>query len=77
MPKFIFQLVDGTSSDATEIEHDFPSLDDAKREARQTLGEMAREGLPAKPLNMLSVEIFDANNSPLHEVRLLLEELEK
>ncbi|MBP2444807.1 hypothetical protein JOH51_002246 [Rhizobium leguminosarum] len=41
------------------------------------LAEMAAEGLPAEPLNMLSVELFDERRRPLAEIRLILEEIAK
>lgn len=77
MPKFFFQVIDRTSPEPTELAHEFPSLDDAKREARLALGEMACEGLPEAPLNMISVELFDENRIPIAEFRLLLEEIPK
>jgi hypothetical protein len=77
MPKFFFQVIDRTSPEPTELSHEFPSLEDAKKEARLALAEMACEGLPEAPLNMISVELFDENRVPIAEFRLLLEEIPK
>ncbi len=77
MPKFFFQVIDRTGAEPTEFALEFPSLDDAKQEARRALAEMASEGLPAEPLNMLAVELFDENKVPITELRLLLEEVPK
>ena len=41
------------------------------------LAEMAAEGLPTAPLNMMSVELFDESRRPLAEIRLILEEIAK
>ena len=77
MPKFLFQVIDRTNPEPTEVAHEFPSLDDAKREARLALAQMACEGLPEAPLNMISVELFDEDHVPIAEFRLLLEEISK
>jgi len=77
MPKFFFQVIDRTSPEPTELAHEFPSLEEAKKEARLALAEMACEGLPEAPLNMISVELFDENRVPIAEFRLLLEEIPK
>ena len=77
MPKFYFQLLDGDGVGATETGYEFASIKAAKAEARRVLAEMAAEGLPAEPLNMLSVELFDESRRPLAEIRLILEEIPK
>jgi hypothetical protein len=77
MPKFIFQVIDRTSPEPTELAHEFPSLEDAKHQARLALAEMARDGLPEAPFNMVSVELFDEDRRPITEFRLLLEEVAK
>ncbi|TCR97879.1 hypothetical protein EV281_11098 [Rhizobium sp. BK418] len=77
MPKFFFQVIDRTSPEPTEVANEFPSLDDAKREARLALAQMACDGLPEAPLNMISVELFDEDRVPIAEFRLLLEEISK
>ncbi|MCJ9695259.1 hypothetical protein MOV76_27110 [Rhizobium sp. PRIMUS64] len=77
MPKFYFQLFDRDGAGATETGYDFDSIEAAKTEARRVLAEMAAEGLPTAPLNMMSVELFDENRRPLAEIRLILEEIAK
>lgn len=77
MPKFFFQVIDRASPEPTELAHEFETLDAAKHEAKLALAEMAREGLPEAPLNMISVELFDENRAPIVEFRLLLEEIPK
>ncbi|WP_027664178.1 DUF6894 family protein [Rhizobium leguminosarum] len=74
MPKFYFQLFDRDGAGVTETGYDFESIEVAKAEARRVLAEMAAEGLPAAPLNMMSVELFDESHTPLAEIRLILEE---
>ncbi|OWV70164.1 hypothetical protein ATY77_19180 [Rhizobium sp. R634] len=76
MPKFYFQLFDRDGV-GSETGYEFESIEVAKAEARRVLAEMAAEGLPAPPLNMLSVELFDDSRSPLAEIRLILEEIAK
>ncbi|PCK83641.1 hypothetical protein CPT32_28050 [Rhizobium sophoriradicis] len=77
MPKFYFQLFDRDGAGVTETGYEFETVEAAKAEARRVLAEMAAEGLPAAPLNMLSVELFDESRRPLAEIRLILEEIAK
>nr|WP_205923406.1 hypothetical protein [Rhizobium leguminosarum] len=77
VPKFYFQLFDRDGVGATETGYDFDSIEAAKAEARRVLAEMAAEGLPTAPLNMMSVELFDESRRPLAEIRLILEEIAK
>ncbi|MBW9054591.1 DUF6894 family protein [Rhizobium mesosinicum] len=77
MQKFFFQVIDRTSPEPAEVAHEFSSLDDAKREAKLALAQMACDGLPEAPLNMISVELFDEDRAPIAEFRLLLEEISK
>lgn len=77
VPKFYFQLFDRDGAGTTETAYDFESIEAAKAEARRVLAEMATEGLPAAPLNMMSVELFDESRKPLAEIRLILEEIAK
>ncbi|WP_064695931.1 DUF6894 family protein [Rhizobium aegyptiacum] len=76
MPKFHFQLFDRDGV-GTETGYEFESVEAAKAEARRVLAEMAAEGLPTAPLNMLSVELFDESRKPIAEIRLVLEEIAK
>ncbi|MBX5165057.1 MULTISPECIES: DUF6894 family protein [unclassified Rhizobium] len=77
MPKFYFELLDRDGVGTTETGYEFASIEAAKAEARRVLAEMAAEGLPSEPLNMLSVELFDESRRPLAEIRLILEEIAK
>lgn len=76
MPKFYFQLFDRDGAGTTETAYDFASIEAAKAEARRVLAEMATEGLPAAPLNMMSVELFDESRRPLAEIRLIPKKLQ-
>lgn len=77
MPKFYFQLLDGTGRDATESEFELEDLQGARLQARRALGEMADEGLPNDSADMMSVEILDAERIPLLELRLTFDEIHK
>ncbi|OLP62390.1 hypothetical protein BJF93_23870 [Xaviernesmea oryzae] len=77
MALFYFRVLDKDGGGASESAHEFASLADAKAEARRALGEMAADGLPGEALNMMSVEVLDAQKQSLIEVRLLIEELPK
>ena len=77
MPKFYFQLLDGTGQDAVESEFEFDNFEVARSQAKSALGEMAREGLPEDPSNMMSVEILDGDRNPLLEIRLTFDEIWK
>lgn len=77
MPQFYFQLLDGLTSDVVEVIDDFASTEDAKKEARRTLAEMARESLTRGMPDMMSVEILDAARKPICEIRAVVEEIQK
>ncbi|OLP52480.1 hypothetical protein BJF92_02570 [Rhizobium rhizosphaerae] len=77
MALFYFRVLDRDGDAASESAHEFASLAEAKAEARRALGEMAADGLPGAPLNMMSVEVLDAEHRSLVELRLLVEEVPK
>ncbi len=35
MPRYLFQLLDGTGANATELEHDCDTFDDARSNAKE------------------------------------------
>jgi hypothetical protein len=75
MPLYYFISLDrdGAVETTMELENDF----EATTEARKALAEMALDGLPTEPLNMLSVEVFNGRRVPIIEVRLKLEIIPK
>ncbi|RAX41250.1 DUF6894 family protein [Rhizobium tropici] len=77
MSKFLFQLLGQKGPLPVELEYNLATVEDAKRQARTALAEIARDGLPEEPLNMLAVEVFDHERRPIVELRLLLEEIPK
>ncbi|MBW9118100.1 hypothetical protein JNB88_31290 [Rhizobium cauense] len=76
MPAYFFQIIDRAGG-PTESSFEFDSEEAAIEEARRALTEIAADGLPKGPLNMLSVEVFDEHKRPLREIRLILEEIDK
>jgi hypothetical protein len=77
MPTFYFRIIDRDGDGPIETAFDFANVDLAIVEARTALAEIAADGLPAGPLNLLSVEVFDETRRPLREIRLILEEIDK
>ncbi|WP_442981241.1 DUF6894 family protein [Rhizobium sp. S152] len=77
VPRYIFQLLDGTGADANEHAHDFDTFDDARSHAKTLLCEMVQNGLPDAPGAMMSVEIFGADKGPLTELRMTFDEIAK
>jgi hypothetical protein len=77
MPRYLFQLLDGTGADATELERECDTFEDARANAKIMLSDMVRSGLPEDSGNMMSVEIFDADKLPLVELRMTFDEIAK
>ncbi len=77
MPQFFFTTIaaDGTIRSGIPCEAD--NLDEAAKQARRELSALAAGGLPDNPLNMLSVEIYDEQQKPELELRLVVEEIRK
>lgn len=76
MPKFYFEILERDGS-VTEGEGDFASLGEAKIEAGRMLTDVAADGLPCPPMNMISIEILGESREPLWEARLSYEEIDK
>jgi hypothetical protein len=77
MTRFYFSVVSGTDDIRSDLPVDSATLDLAKLEARRLLGQMATTRLAADPYEMMSVEIFDASGTPLTELRLIYQEIDK
>lgn len=77
MPTFIFQLLDGSGADATEIQHEIDTIDGARSEARTLLRELVAKEPCDEFGEMMSVEIFDAERRPILELRLTFDEISK
>ncbi len=76
MAKFNFEIMERDGS-LTESQGTFASFEEAKAEACRTLANVAADGLPLPPMNMVSVQILDEVMKPLWEARLVLEEVDK
>ena len=77
MPQFYFTTVAGDGTIQSQIPGEFDDLELAKLEARRILANLASDGLPREPIDMISVEIYDADRRPLSEIRLALQEIVK
>jgi hypothetical protein len=73
MPQYYFSVVDRDGASPAERSYEFENDAHAVEEGRKALAEMALDGLPGEPLNILSVEVFDAAREPIVEIRLTLE----
>jgi hypothetical protein len=61
----------------TETGVHFDTVEQALAEAHRALAEMAADGLPNPPLNMISLELLDEHRKPIREMRLIFEEIDK
>lgn len=77
MPRYYFASIDRDGLIPPERTYEFANDVEAIAEARRALAEMALDGLPKEPMNMLSVEVFDEKRQPIMEVRLTLETIPK
>lgn len=77
MQQFYFTTVAGDGTIQSQIPAEFENADLAKLEARRILANLASDGLPREPLDMMSVEVYDADRKPLFEFRLALQEIVK
>lgn len=77
MPHFFFTTIAADGTIRSGIPCEAGSLDEAARDARRELSDLAAMGLPDNPLNMLSVEIYDEQQKPELELRLVVEEIRK
>lgn len=77
MQQFYFTTVAGDGTIQSQVPGEFADEELAKIEARRILANLASDGLPREPLEMMSVEIYDADRKPLFELRLALQEIVK
>lgn len=77
MPHFYFTTIAGDGTIQAQIPAEFANLNLAKIEARRMLANLASDGLPREPLDMMSVQIYDEEHKPLVEYRLALQEIIK
>jgi hypothetical protein len=75
--RYHFEVMDGSGDGPVNMALDFDTLDKALEQAHIALAEMARDGLPKEPINMMTVEVFDADQRPLTELRLTFEVIPK
>ncbi|MBB1248840.1 MULTISPECIES: DUF6894 family protein [unclassified Rhizobium] len=77
MPKYFFSVLDRDGASPAEKAYEFDNDSQAVEEGRKALAEMALDGLPGEPLNMIAVEVFDEIRRPIVEIRLTLEFIPK
>lgn len=72
MPRFFFDVTDSgkTSPDSEGVE--FPSVDEARREALRTLGEIAKDELPDGDHRQFSIDIREGDGAPILTAALSL-----
>lgn len=73
MPKFYFKVFDREGVLPPDEPYEFTDTMEAIKQARLALTEMATDGLPNEPTNMLSIEVQDEDHLPVVEMRLILE----
>ena len=77
MTQFYFTTIAADGAIRTGIPCEAGDLDGAAKEAKRELSRLAAQGLPDDPINMLSVEIYDEQQKPELELRLVMEEIRK
>ncbi len=75
--RYFLEVIDGSGEGPVSMSIDFESEEEAVREAHVALAEMARDGLPKEPVNVMSVELFDERKRPITELRLMFEVIPK
>ena len=75
--RYYLEVMDGSGESPVSMTIEFESEEEALREAHVALAEMARDGLPKEPVNMMSVELFDDRRCPIAELRLTFEVIPK
>ncbi len=77
MARYYFTTLDKEGPTDSEVPFEFPDDDAAKEEGMRLLSGLASEHLPGPPMDMLSVEVLDAERRPLVELRLMLDIIPK
>ena len=75
--RYFLEVMDGSGEGPVNMSIDFESEEEAVREPHVALAEMARDGLPKEPVNLMSVELFDELKRPITELRLIFEVIPK
>jgi len=70
MPRFYFDLIDGTGMHRDEVGLDLPDLDAATQEARRALVEMIGDAISDGDPNELRMRIRDAGGESLTTVSI-------
>lgn len=71
--RYFLDVMDGSGEGPIGMSIDFASEEEAVRQAHLALAEMARDGLPKEPVNVMSVKLFDEGKRPITELRLTFE----
>lgn len=77
MARYEFACVVGTDVVEAGQVREFESVNDARAEARALLGRLASQVLQTRDVDMVSVEIFDEDKTPISEFRLIFEDISK
>ncbi|MEA3534588.1 DUF6894 family protein [Rhizobium sp. CC-YZS058] len=72
MPAFYFSVVDNDGVIGADEAFEFPDLTAAVEQAKTVLGEMALDGLPSAPTNMIEIEVQDSARMPVARMTLEL-----
>jgi hypothetical protein len=72
MPRFYFDVADGSESDRDDDGLEFPTLDAARKAALETLGDIARDELPDGDRRDFSISIRDESGQALLKATLAL-----
>jgi hypothetical protein len=67
MPRYYFDIISGNGRQTDEDGVDLPALDDARREALRTLGQIISEELPVHGTR-ISIEVRDEFANPVEQV---------
>ena len=77
MRGFSFVCMVGTDVVDGGSQREFANLEDARSEARALLGRLAAHALSTRDVDMIAVEIFDDQRTPVAELRLTFEDIPK
>ena len=72
MPRFFFDVTDSGNVSIDDLGIELPSLEAARREALQTLGEIAKDELPDGDHRQFSIDIREGDGAAILSASLSL-----
>ena len=75
MPRFYFDVRDGTTFVPDEEGIEFPGINEARNDASKSLGEMIKDAMPNGLHHDMAIEVRGEDKGPLFKVQITFEVL--